>query len=122
MSTPRHALSSALEAAADGAEAAARDQQRAAAIARDAARDLDPGNPADHPQATRATSRVLRLLAGSAQRLTATAGSLRRAWAQSLADENLSLRQIGERLGVTHQRVSALLARHRRDVPDTGVQ
>jgi transposase len=56
---------------------------------------------------------VLDLLGGSAERLAAAVGGIRRAWAASLAEQGVSIRQIGERFGVSHQRVSALLTRHR---------
>lgn len=118
MSGRRDAVASALEHAADAAEEAARDQEQAAAIAREAASSRRADSPADSPDTTHVTTTVLHLLGGSAQRLVTAVGALRRTWAQALADESLTIRQIGERLGVSHQRVSALLARHRRDNAD----
>lgn len=115
MSTQRDTLADSLEQAADVAERGAREQGEAAATARDAARRhrTDPAAGAD--AATGAVRRVLGVLLGNAERLGATAGSLRRAWAAALAAEGLSLRAIGERLGVSHQRVSVLLRGHHDD-------
>ena len=74
----------------------------------------------DDAGTTQSVRRVLELLGRSAEHLTAATGGLRRAWAAALADDGLSIRQIGERLGVTHQRVSALLTRHRHtDAPQS---
>jgi DNA-binding transcriptional ArsR family regulator len=114
MSEDRDAIASTLERAADTAEDAARDQHRAADVAREAARArLRNDWPVDGPQLTGALALVLELLGGSAERLAASVGGLRRAWAAALAEQGVSIRQIGERLGVSHQRVSALLTRHR---------
>ena len=106
------ALATTLDRVADTVEEAAHDQQQAARIARDTAAVRRRGG-GDDLSTTRSVRQVLDLLARSADLLTSGAGALRRGWAAALADEGLSIRQIGERLGVTHQRVSALLTRHR---------
>jgi hypothetical protein len=114
MSEDHDAIASTLERTADTAEDAARDQHRAADVAREAARARRQNDwPVDGPQLTGALALVLELLGGSAERLAASVGGLRRAWAAALAEQGVSIRQIGERLGVSHQRVSASLTRHR---------
>jgi hypothetical protein len=120
MSEDRDAIASTLERAADTAEDSARQQQRAANVAREAAQGRRRENwPVQGPQLTGALRLVLELLGSSAERLAAAVGGLRRAWAADLAEQGVSIRQIGERLGVSHQRVSALLSRHRNG-PTTG--
>jgi hypothetical protein len=114
MSEEPDAIASTLERAADAAEESAREQQQAADVARQAARGrrLDDW-PVEGPQLTGALRLVLNLLGSSAERLAGAVGALRREWAAALAEEGVSIRHIGERLGVSHQRVSALLSRHR---------
>lgn len=112
-------LAATLERAADAAEASARDQQRAAVVARDAAQHRREDWPIDAPETAGTLRLVLELLGTSAERLAAAVGGLRRAWAAALAEQGLSIRRIGERLGVSHQRVSVLLTRHSNG-PDTG--
>ena len=114
MSQDRDAIASTLERAADAAEDSAREQQRAADVAREAAQARRRDDwPVDGPQLTGALRLVLELLGGSAERLAGAVGELRRAWAAALAGQGVSIRHVGERLGVSHQRVSALLSRHR---------
>ena len=112
-------LAATLDRVADTADEAAGDQRMAARIARDTARGRR-SNRVDEPSDTRAVRQVLELLGRSADRLNRAAGGLRRAWAAALAEQGLSVRQIGERLGVTHQRVSALLTRRRQADPSQG--
>lgn len=114
MGEDRDPVAAALESAADAAEASAREQQRAVGVARDAAQARRRDDwPVDGPKLTGALRLVLELLGDSAERLAAVVGGIRRAWAASLAEQGASIRQIGARLGVSHQRVSALLSRHR---------
>jgi hypothetical protein len=58
-------------------------------------------------------SDVFDLLAVNVRRLVAVSGMLRGAIVEVLADEGFSMRQAAKRLGVSHQRISAL--RRRRD-------
>lgn len=106
------ALALSLERAAEAADRSAAEQRDAAAAARGAARARrEPG--AEGSGSDHGIRLVLELLGRSLERMALALGDVRRTWAATLADEGLSIRQIGTRLGVSHQRVSALL--HRRD-------
>jgi len=112
-------LAMTLDRVADTADKAAGEQRQAAEMARDTAHGRR-NNGIDDTGTTQSVRRVLELLGRSTEHLTAAAAGLRRAWAAALAEDGLSIRQIGERLGVTHQRVSALLTRHRHaDTPQS---
>lgn len=108
MTTRNHALATSLDAAADAADAAAGDQRAAARQARTAALAVRSDD-----EAAGEIRQVLGLLAHSIERLTGAAGAVRRVWARTLAERGLPLREIGSILGVTHQRVSALLSGRR---------
>jgi hypothetical protein len=103
----RVGLAEAIEGVGQAAQALIGLQRQVAALARRAAADArtPPGAPA-----LRARMRELleRVNAGS-ERMTQASAQLRRSWAASLAAEGLSRRQIAVELGVSHQRVSALL-------------
>jgi transcriptional regulator with XRE-family HTH domain len=107
---------SSLEDVASAADAVADDQRRLARLARSLQQLRDRGSSWADILDRQDGAELLRLLRGSAQRLVATLGSLARTVAHSLAAEGHSRRQIGRRLGVSHQRVSALLAS--KDRPD----
>lgn len=112
------ALATALDEAAETAELSAQEQQDAAEAARETADAVRAHEAGPHVSADRIRV-VLHLLGQSAQRLSGAAGVVRRTWARTLSEDGLSIRQIGERLGVSHQRVSVLLSRHghRAEVP-----
>ena len=104
-------LATALDEAASAAEDGAREQRRVAAIARRAAH-RERESPGEPGTAARAQS-VLTALGASAERLAASVGGLRRALVRAFAESGMSVRQIADRLGVSHQRVSVLLSRAR---------
>lgn len=107
-------VSGALEEVASTAEEVARDQQQVARRVRRMQRQRARGwswarilDGDDEPG-------VFDLLRRSARRLTTTAGRFGRAVAAGLAAEGESRRKIAGRLGVTHQRVTAMLSGRQR--------
>jgi hypothetical protein len=56
---------------------------------------------------------VLTLLGSSLRRLSETSGRVRTAVASALVQEGLSTREIAAHLGVTHQRISAMVNRNK---------
>ena len=104
-------MSMALEELAASAEQTAIEQRQVAASARFLSRQRAEGRSwssilgeGEHPS-------VVQVLSASLWRLGETSGRFRAAVAIALAREGLSTRQIASRLGVTHQRVSAMLSR-----------
>lgn len=103
----------ALNEVADAADATAKEQRQAATTSRQLSRARQRGASwheianSDRPQM------LLALLGASARRLVETAGDFRRALARALTREGLTTREIGQRFGVSHQRISSLLRRER---------
>jgi hypothetical protein len=106
----RELLATTLDRLIKAIEHSAREQAQAMRAARVAARH-ERGRARQEPAGAKVRE-VLDLLAASGERLTSASAELRRAWAAALAQQGLSRRQIAEHLGVTHQRVSALLVRN----------
>ncbi|MCL6538514.1 MAG: helix-turn-helix domain-containing protein [Acidothermus sp.] len=103
-------MTEALEETADAARKSAARQQEIADMADEVValhRTQDRWNT---PPQTRQVRLVLTILATCVAQLTHVLSRLRRAWASTLLAEGLSLRQIARHFGVSHQRVSALLA------------
>ncbi len=103
-------MSSALEQVADAADAVVADQRQVAKRARALQRLRDRGASWSDIVEGEGGAELLHLLRRSAQSLAGALGALARTIAHSLAGEGHSRRQIAQRLGVSHQRVSALLA------------
>ena len=112
--------SSALEAVAEAADDAGREQREVARRARGMQRRRDRGwswarvLDAERPPGILALSRSGTRHAGQA--LATLAGVL----ARGLSSEGESRRQVARRLGVTHQRVSAMLANARSGTSPSG--
>lgn len=108
---------SSLEDVVAAAESVADDQRRVAARARAMVRERKRGTPWSDILDREPSPGVLHLLRESARRSTATAGRLASVLASGLTEEGESRRQIARRLGVTHQRVSAIIHSDRRRAP-----
>ena len=107
-----------LEHVAAAADADAVTSREIAAEARDLAADRRAGRAvAEEGFAVRMRTMVT-AMATRVDRLGRATLGLRRAWARGLRAEGLSVRDIGRHFGVTHQRVSALLADRRASSAD----
>lgn len=102
-------MTGALEELALAADETARDQQRLARRARDMVRQRSRGRAWSSILKTEKQPGALELLGASTRRLASIGGRFRRALSRTLTAEGRSTRQIANDLGVTHQRVSAML-------------
>lgn len=104
-------LTDALEDLAISAERTSAEQQELADSARAMSRQRQSGRSWAAILDSNSHAPALSLLASSLRRLAETSSRFRSAIAAALSTEGLSTRQIASRLGVTHQRVSAILSR-----------
>ncbi len=102
-------MSSALQVVATTADEVADDQRRVARLARAMQRQRDRGWSWGKILEREPVPGLLELLRRSGLRLTEATSRFAHALAQGLTEEGESRRRVGRRLGVTHQRVSAIL-------------
>lgn len=102
-------MTGALEDLAQAADMTARDQQRLARRARDMVRQRGRGRSWSSILESEKQPGALELLGISARRLASIGGRFRCALGRVLTAEGRSTRQVAKDLGVTHQRVSAML-------------
>lgn len=107
-------MGSVLMEVAAAADEVATDQRRVARRARLMQRQRELGWSWGRILDREAAPGLLELLRRSGRRIADTTARLARALASGLSDEGESRRQIGRRLGVTHQRVTAMLKGERR--------
>jgi len=111
-------MRSALEDIAAAADEVADDQRLAARRARQMQAQRDRGWSWATILERESSPALLERLRSSGRRLAGATGRFAGLLASELRDEGESRRQIGPRLGVTHQRVTAMLKGHRR--PERG--
>jgi hypothetical protein len=112
------AMASALEEIATAADEVADDQRLVARRARAMQRQRDRGWSWALILDRERMPGLLELLRRSGRRLSGATARLGRTLAAGLSKEGESRRQVGRRLGVTHQRVSAMLSGERRREDD----
>ena len=110
-------MDTALADVAEAAEEVAAGQKEVARRARAMQRRRDQGWTWGRILDEERSPGLLDLLRRSGRRLTEATGGLARALAEGLRAEGSSRRHIARRLGVTHQRVSAMLNGRRRSAP-----
>lgn len=111
-------MSSALEEVAATADEVAHEQRQVAHGARAMQRRRDRGWSWATILDSEAAPGVIALLRSSARRLASATGRLAQALVNGLSGEGESRRQIARRLGVTHQRISAMLTTRDRPPAD----
>jgi hypothetical protein len=99
----------ALNEVADVADDTAREQHAVAVASRRLSRERAQGASWREIADGGRPRTLLGLIGASARRLSVVGNGLRRALVVAMAGEGLTTRQIGERFGVSHQRVSSLL-------------
>lgn len=104
-------MSTALEEVAAAADDVADDQRRVARRARTMQRQRDRGWSWAKIVDREAEPGLLGLLRSSARRLGESTARLAQTLARGLTEEGESRRQVARRVGVTHQRISAILRR-----------
>src|SRR5581483_1130125 len=112
------AMDSVLEEVAAAADEVADDQRRVARRARAMQRQRDRGWPWTAILDREPVPGMIELLRRSGRRLSGATARLGRALARGLSEEGESRRQVGRRIGVTHQRVSAMLKGEHRPESD----
>lgn len=110
-------MNAALDEVAASADEVADDQRRIARRARAMKRQRDRGRSWAEILDGEPEPRLLGLLRGNTRRLADATGRLAHAMAYGLVWEGESRRQIARRLGVTHQRISAMLRHNPRPDP-----
>jgi len=111
-------MDSALEEVAAAADEVAADQRQVARRARAMLRQRERGWSWASILDREPMPRLLELLRRSGRRLSGATARLGRTLAIGLGEEGESRRQVARRLGVTHQRVSAMLKGERRPEGD----
>ena len=106
-------MATAFTEVADIAEGVAAEQKQLARDARALDRQQRRGASWRQLTADRSLRNLFDLLASSTKQLLEVTGLLRTAAVTALAHEGMSLRQIASRLGVSHQRLSAIRRRRR---------
>jgi hypothetical protein len=107
-----------LEDVARAADEVAAEQRTIARRARSMQRQRDRGEPWSSILTREPNPALLELVRSSARRLRHTAAHVARVLATGLSAEGESRRSIGQRLGVSHQRVTAMMRSTGHDARD----